>query len=79
MFWPTPMYAGGGPLLPKISMVMRLPVLQHGHLRNKIVFVFVAPNVGATVTVTVVFTGTTRKVLCNALSLPRFHVLLRMP
>ena len=77
MFWPTPMYAGGGPLLPKISMVMRLPVLQHGHLRNKIVFV--APNVGATFAATVVLTGTTRKVLCNALILPRFQVLLRMP
>ena len=55
-------YFDCGPRLPNTSMVVRMPVLQHGHLRSS------------------VFLGkgflTTLSTVCNACSLPRFHVLL---
>jgi hypothetical protein len=55
----------GGPLIPKISIVMRFPILQQGHFLSKV------PR-GLSARTILVWS-------CNSWSFPRFHALLRMP
>ena len=58
-------YICGGPRFPNTSMVMSVPVLQHGHLRS-IVFIFISGLGACTLN-------------CKACNFPRFQLLLSMP